>query len=141
MAIDAQAATREPYSHERTLEHISSRAAPYIYTDPASGMQRRHDPANYAHLRREVGLRPTPDPATAGSVGSLRSLAFNALAETPPQLQLPDSLEDELSIRRNMMTQRQLAMSHARHGRIEEAAVHTRNALAYEKQLVKKGVE
>ena len=119
---------------------------PYMYTDPVSGMQRRHDPTNVAHLRREVGLPPN---VREPNVPSLRDMAFNALA-VPPRgnpafiwytpdddaaSQLPASLLPELATRRQMLAQREIATLHAQNGRTMEAAFHTRNALAYEKQV------
>lgn len=108
---------------------------PYVYTDARTGMQRRHDPTNIAHLRREVGL-----PVANVPVSSLRTMAFNAIAADAAAPPLPAQLAPEFEARRRLyaqMTQEQsMGEAHASHARLADAAIHKRNALAYEKQLM-----
>jgi hypothetical protein len=79
---------------------------PYVYTDPMSGMQRIHDPTSLVDLKREVGVTPT-----SGTQEMWRLAA------------------------EEMQRQRELAEAHMKHGRVMEAATHTRNAIAYEQMI------
>jgi len=140
-AIYDQTSSREPvypFKHDKLTAAMHQS---YIYTDPASGMQRVHDPTNLADLRREVRLPAS----TKVGIESLRSMAFAALAASKDMLRvlLPESLMGELEARRKVVmeirhkvaVQMDLAQGHTNAGRAMHAATHTRNALAYKQQL------